>query len=172
MVSTLLSITFIAPNKINTRQSGQCRKQEHTIWIASLPYQSRLWSGPSTCHLVLSRCCHLMSISLYSGKSKEELIREKIMESEMRVAAQMGLSNPGTMTSGFTGYLNSTLMPNYSPRYHPLNISPNKFSKTTEAFGGMSLLGSLGFTSPGREQRLNNTLSPNNSYGEEDSHQS
>lgn len=94
------------------------------------------------------------------------------MESEMRVAAQMGLSNPGTMTSGFTGYLNSTLMPNYSPRYHPLNISPNKFSKTTEAFGGMSLLGSLGFTSPGREQRLNNTLSPNNSFGEEDSHQS
>ena len=44
----------------------------------------------------------------YSGKSREELIREKIMESEMRVAAQMGMSNPGTMTAGLTGLLTTT----------------------------------------------------------------
>ena len=110
----------------------------------------------------------------YSGKSREELIREKIMESEMRVAAQMGMSNPGTMTAGLTGLLTTTgtFLPANSSRYHPLNISPSKYSKATDAYGGMSLLGSLGFTSPRHDQRLNNTLSPNNSFGEEDSRQS
>ena len=110
----------------------------------------------------------------YSGKSREELIREKIMESEMRVAAQMGMSNPGTMTAGLTGLLTTTgtFLPANSSRYHPLNISPSKYNKATDAYGGMSLLGSLGFTSPRHDQRLNNTLSPNNSFGEEDSRQS
>jgi len=71
------------------------------------------------------------------------------MESEMRVAAAMGTMDSTLLSTS-----------NFSPFY-----GTSTLRSTHGKHAGMSLLGSLGFTSP---ERLNNTLSPNNSLGEDD----
>lgn len=99
------------------------------------------------------------------------MIREQIIQSEMRVAAQIGL--PTTGTSRLLG--NTTLLGNSAlfsgtqssklglNNTSTLRLHPNTFNRT-DNFNGMSVLGSLGFTSPPIQDRLNNTLSPDHSF--------
>lgn len=101
----------------------------------------------------------------YSNKSREEMIRDQILQSEMRVAAQMGL--PSTRLLG-TALLSGTGRPGLNNISTTLHLSPDKFNRD-DNFTGMSVLGSLGFTSP-MQSRLNNTLSPDNSFKDDDTH--
>lgn len=81
------------------------------------------------------------------------------MQSEMRVAAQIGLPSSRLLSSTL---LNGT----HSGRLglnNTLLTSPNKLGARGDNFTGMNLLGSLGFTSNLQQERLNNTLSPDNS---------
>ncbi|KAF6018563.1 hypothetical protein EB796_023107 [Bugula neritina] len=100
---------------------------------------------------------------VFSSKSKEEMIREQIMQSEMRVAAQMGL--PSTRLLGTTSLLTSAHSP-LTLNNSTFRLSPSKLN-TVDNFNGKSLLGSLGFTSP-LQDRLNNTLSPDNSLRDDE----
>ena len=99
-----------------------------------------------------------------SNRSKEELIREQILQSEMRVAAQMGLRSNRILGSSL---INSTSRVGLNNTVH---ISPSKLNGRGDNFTGMNLLGSLGFTSTVSADRLNNSLSPDNSLREGDLH--
>ncbi|XP_067930296.1 early endosome antigen 1-like [Watersipora subatra] len=97
-----------------------------------------------------------------SSRSKEEMIREQIFQSEMRVAAQMGLT--GSRLLGTT-LLNSAHISRL-PLNNTLNISPNKLSARGDNFAATNVYGSLGFSSTAAHERLNNSFSPDNSLGE------
>ena len=102
---------------------------------------------------------------IFSSRSREEMIREQILQSEMRVASQMGLPS--------TRLLGTTLLGTGSSRLglnNTIQLSPNKYSGRGDNFNSMNLLGSLGFTSPVQQDRLNNSLSPDNSLKDDDSH--
>jgi len=98
------------------------------------------------------------------------------MQSEMRVAAQMGLPStemrvaaqmglPSTRLLGTTSLLTSAHSP-LTLNNSTFRLSPSKLN-TVDNFNGKSLLGSLGFTSP-LQDRLNNTLSPDNSLRDDE----
>lgn len=90
-----------------------------------------------------------LDFPLVRYKTQEELIQEKIMESEMRVASQMGLDG-STFRLPFT--------------------STTKYSAVIEPVANLSstdVLSSLGF-SPSANQKLNNALSGNSSTFSED----
>lgn len=104
---------------------------------------------------------------MFCSKSREEMIREHILQSEMRVASQMGM--PTTRLLG-TALLNGTQSLRGNLNHSLLSTSPSKLGSRGDNFSGMNLLGSLGFTSSVAQDRLNNTFSPDDSVAEDDIH--